>query len=79
MAIFHFNVMTANGTIFDEEGSELWDLDAARMEAIKDVRALISDAALHGFDISTRSIQICDALGKVLLVLPFTQALARRG
>jgi hypothetical protein len=48
------------------------------MEAMKDVQALISDAALHGFDISSRSIEIRDALGKVLLVLPFTQALARR-
>jgi hypothetical protein len=78
MAIFYFNVITAGGTIFDEEGSDLSDLDTAKAEARRDAQSLISDAALRGIDISSRSIEVCNDQGRVLWTLPFTQALVRK-
>ncbi|UVC12526.1 hypothetical protein IHQ71_30275 (plasmid) [Rhizobium sp. TH2] len=63
------------GTIIEDyEGTELMDLDAARDEALQDARALMSAAMLDGWDISGRSIEICDEAGEVLLRVAFTEA-----
>jgi hypothetical protein len=78
MPMFFFNVVAATGTMEDEEGTELPGLEAARREAIKDARALMSTAILRGDDISARRIVICDEAGKVLLLVPFTEAIDHR-
>ena len=76
MPLYFFNVASASGTVRDEEGSDLPDLKAAREEAIKDARSLMSGAILEGRDISNRAIQIAGEDGKVLLVVPFRMAVA---
>jgi hypothetical protein len=76
MPLYFFNVASASGTVRDEEGSDLPDLKAAREEAIKDARSLMSGAILEGRDISNRSIQIAGEDGNVLLVVPFWMAVA---
>jgi hypothetical protein len=70
---YFFNIITANGAIVDDEGSDLRDLDHARLEAIKDARALMSTAMQDGLTIFGRSIAICDETGDVLMVLPFSE------
>ena len=77
MTRFYFNIVTAAGTILDVEGTDLPDLTTARTEAVKDVRALMSDAFLGGKDISSRVIEICDSSGDVLRTVPFTDAFTR--
>jgi hypothetical protein len=76
MPLYFFNVASASTTVRDEEGSDLADLDAAREEAIKDARSLMSNAILEGRDISSRFIQITGEDGKVLLVVPFRMVFA---
>jgi hypothetical protein len=78
MPMFFFNVVAVTGTLEDEEGTELPDLDAARREAIKDARALMSTAIMRGDDISSRRIEICDRDGGVLLSVAFADAITHR-
>jgi hypothetical protein len=74
MPRFFFNISTRTTIIRDEEGTELADLDAARCEAINDARGMMSTAIREGKDISHRHIDICDAVGTVLLEVPFFEA-----
>jgi hypothetical protein len=79
MSRFYFNIITSVGTISDEVGSELPDLDAARTEAIKDARALMSEAMRSGEDVSTRAMEICGESGEAVLIVQFTEAFTRVG
>ncbi|WP_246726430.1 DUF6894 family protein [Rhizobium leguminosarum] len=54
-------------------------LDAARLEAGHDARALMSSAVLLGYDIASRSVEIRNETGYILLVLPFSEAVKRVG
>ncbi len=74
MPRYYFNVITANGSILDPEGTELRDLDHAQSEAIADARSLMSTAIKQGHTIFGRSISICNEAGEVLAVLPFSEA-----
>ena len=74
MPTFFFNISTRTTIIRDEEGTELADLDAAKREAIKDARGMMSTAIREGTDISHRQIEICDADGNMLLKVPFSDA-----
>jgi len=74
MPRFFFHISTRTNIIKDEEGAELADLSAARHEAIRDARGLMSTAVREGRDISHRHIEICDAAGTLLLKVPFSDA-----
>jgi hypothetical protein len=74
MPQFYFDIVAPARILSDEEGMDLFDLEAARAEAIKDARALMSDAIMGGLDISMRSIQIRNGIGDILLVIPFSIA-----
>jgi hypothetical protein len=54
-------------------------LAAARIEAVHDARALMSSAVLLGYDIASRSVEIRNETGDILLVLPFSDAVKRVG
>lgn len=71
MPKYYFHVLTSEGRVIDPEGTELDDMDAAHVSAIEDARALMSEAILEGKDISSRTIEICDADGTRLQVVPF--------
>lgn len=75
MPRFYFNLVTRDTVIMDDEGTELLSLEDARSEALLDARALMSDAVKSGIDISRRAIQICDDEGRILLTVPFSDAL----
>jgi hypothetical protein len=75
MPTYFFNVIAGSVTIADEEGTDLPSLDAAKGEALKDARALMSQAILQGRDISGRRVDICDEKGAVLLSVPFQTAM----
>lgn len=77
MPRYFFHHATKAGVVRDLEGTDLPDLEQARAEAILDARSLMSDAILQGRDISSRSIQITDEEGKVHLVVPFVETVAR--
>jgi hypothetical protein len=79
MPRFHFNILSEAGSLDDWEGTELADLAAARIEAVRDARALMSSAVLLGYDIASRSVEIRNETGDILLVMPFSEAVKRVG
>ncbi|MBB3161356.1 hypothetical protein FHS25_001805 [Rhizobium laguerreae] len=79
MPRFYFNILSEAGSLEDWEGTELPDPDAARIEAVRDARALMSSAVLLGYDIASRSVEIRNETGDILLVLPFSEAVKRVG
>ena len=72
---YHFNIVTRAGILLDEEGTLLPSLESARIEALTDARAMMSDAIRKGIDVSGRSIEICNGSGGVLLVVRFLEAI----
>lgn len=78
MPRFFFNVISEQNVLDDEEGSELPSLDHAIEEALKDARALMSEAILQGRDISEGCIIIRDNRNELLKVVRFADALDRK-
>jgi hypothetical protein len=79
MPRFYFNILSEAGSLDDWEGTELGDLDAARIEAVRDARALMSSAVMLGYDGASRSVEIRNETGDILLVLPFSETVKRVG
>lgn len=74
---YHFNLLTADGVLVDEEGIEIGDKDV-RTEALNIARSLIGEDVKTGvIDLSGR-IEVTDEYGRQLLVMPFTQAVELR-
>ncbi|MCZ4072019.1 MULTISPECIES: hypothetical protein [Rhizobium/Agrobacterium group] len=78
MPRFFFTVISGKSVLDDQEGSDLPSLDRAIEEALKDARALMSEAILQGRDISEGSIIIQDKQREVLKVVRFSEALDRK-
>lgn len=78
MPRFFFTVISGKSVLDDQEGSDLPSLDRAIEEALKDARALMSEAILQGRDISEGSIIIQDKQREVLKVVRFAEALDRK-
>lgn len=79
MPRYFFHQVTQAELIYDLEGTELPDLEHARREAIRDARHLMAEAIRAGQDISSRSIQVCDEGGSILMTLPFSEAVTPHG
>jgi len=75
MPTFFFDIVVLGQKIRDEEGTVLADLTAARREAIKDARTLMSNAVVEGWDVSRRIIEIRSEGGEILTTVPFAEAL----
>ncbi|CAN7259679.1 DUF6894 family protein [Rhizobium sp. LjRoot254] len=78
MPRYFFNVIAGSKVIADLEGTNLPDIEAAKEEALKDARALMSAAMLDGWDISGRSIAIRTEEGALVLNLAFREAVRQR-
>ncbi len=76
MPIYYFDLVTSAGVAEDLAGSELPDLDAARLEAIEDARELMSIAVRLGHDISSQSLSIRSERGDLLLVVRSADAIS---
>jgi hypothetical protein len=74
----YFFDLVGHETVTDIEGSELASLDDARVEAIEDARAIMSDAVRAGYDVTARCVEIRDEGGELLAVVSFTDALSKR-
>ena len=58
----------------DEEGRELPNLAAARLEAIRGARGLISEQVSHGYIVLSHWIDVIDAQGETVLTITFGDA-----
>jgi hypothetical protein len=75
MTRYHFNIRNGDGFIPDEEGRELAGPDVARSEAVTGARSLIADGILQGRLDLSGSIEITDAKGELLFVVPFADTI----
>lgn len=77
MPRFFFTVLSGKNVLDDQEGSDLLSPDHAIEEALKDARALMSEAILQGRDISDGCIIIRNEQQDVVKVVRFSDALDR--
>src|SRR4051794_6741995 len=63
--------------LYDEEGYELRDLEAARAEALEAARELLASAIKAGWDLDTQAIIIVDAEGRELDEVPLMTVLPK--
>jgi hypothetical protein len=63
----------------DAEGIEFASLEAAYKDAIHAARDMHADACGEGKSLADHSFEIRDEFGQTLLVLPFSEALSRKG
>jgi hypothetical protein len=74
----HFHLNNAVGLVHDGEGQEAADLDEARAIAIENIRSILAEDVRHGLiDLSGR-IEVTDGDGRLLLVVPFADAVTIR-
>jgi len=77
MPVYFLHVQDGDQLILDPDGSSLHDLEAARAEAIESARELMADSIVSDGRVGIeRSIEVWDAVGARLLVVPFHQAVA---
>jgi hypothetical protein len=62
----------------DVQGRELADIDAARREAIKGARSILSYEVLQGLIDLTGRIDVADPDGRVLFSMPFLDTVRLR-
>jgi hypothetical protein len=68
---------TGGYILYDEEGYELRDLEAARAEALEAARELLASAIKAGWDLDTQAIIITDAEGRELDEVPLMTVLPK--
>jgi hypothetical protein len=75
MPLYFLHLRDSDGLIPDLEGSRLFNLEAARIEAIESARELMIDSIVTEGRVGiARSIEVCDEQGARLLVVPFCNA-----
>jgi hypothetical protein len=75
MPRYFFHIRSSDGIIQDPDGTELPDIDAARMEAELSARDLLADLLRQGIRLDGQMFEISDSDGKVLETLPFRKVL----
>jgi hypothetical protein len=70
---FHFNIYD-DIIAEDEEGRELPNLAAARLEALRGARALIAEQVSHGYFVRSHWIDVVDEHGEKVLTVTFGEA-----
>jgi uncharacterized heparinase superfamily protein len=74
MPHYFFDLVNGSGLTRDDEGQELPDLEAARLEAIRQARPIIAEEVLNGrIDLTGRIVVRSDGPDSVL-ELPFGEA-----
>jgi Domain of unknown function (DUF6894) len=77
MPVYFLHVEDGDQLILDPDGSSRNDLEAARGEAIEGARELMAESIVSDGRVGIeRSIEVWDAVGVRLLVVPFRQAVA---
>jgi enamine deaminase RidA (YjgF/YER057c/UK114 family) len=76
----YFRHIRHDGQIIqDPEGIDLPDLEAARAEAIQEIRDILAEAVKSGTDdMIDDALVLTDETGRVLTIIPFLEALPPR-
>ena len=75
MPLFYFHLRVGKERYPDDLGVEFSDLDAAYFDAFASAKEMWTELLKDGEDPTTRSFEIADADGKLLLTLPFKEVL----
>ena len=74
MPLFYFHIKENGDVLYDDEGSDHPDLDAAREEAIEGIRQIISNAILTGSPLGLdREMHVDDDAGHTLLKIRYRE------
>lgn len=76
MQTFHFHIREAGRLIVDSEGMALADSDAARHEALRGARSLLSEAVSKGRLPLADAVVVTDADGKMIWEISFAAAVS---
>jgi hypothetical protein len=79
MARYFLHIYNSHGAAEDDEGVEANSLSEARELAVAGIRSLLAAEAANGEMNFKGRIEISDAARKVLLSVPFADALAVKG
>lgn len=71
MPRYYFHIRTADAFIRDPDGSDLSDLDAARVEAGESARHLLAELLRNGQVLDGQVFEISDEAGTILERVPF--------
>lgn len=74
MPRFYFHLHDRFGAVPDPDPRELPDLDMVRAQALKGARSIICEDVREGRVDLTGRIDVFDGAGKLVLSLPFTEA-----
>lgn len=78
MPRFHFHVVNGTGETRDDDGVELPDLEAARLEALSGIRSMLRDEISGGSIDFAGTVRITDDQDRHLLDVPFLSAVEVR-
>jgi hypothetical protein len=79
MTRYFLHVHNSHGDAEDDEGLEAGSLSEAREKAVKGIRSLLAAEAENGEINFKGRIEISDESGKIVLTVPFTDALSVKG
>ncbi len=79
MSRFYFHLDECGAICADEEGFELADIDAARVQAIAAARDIMCDEVSRGRLCLSCRIDVADESGAIVLVVPFKEAVTLSG
>ena len=76
MPMYFFHIKENGDVLYDDEGSDHPDLDAAREEAIEGIRQIISDAVLTGSPLGLdREMHVVDDARNTQLKVMFREVI----
>lgn len=78
MPRYFFHLYNRIGEALDPEGRELSDLEAARLVAVEEIRAMLGEEVAQGLLDLRGYIEIADEGGQVLDVVRFEEAIEVR-
>lgn len=79
MDLYFFNLHECGSLYADEEGRELESVDVASVEAIAAARSVMSHEVAAGRLCLSCRIEVKDSAGRVVLTIPFREALTVTG
>jgi hypothetical protein len=78
MSRFYFHLCSGGEVIADEEGSDLLDVAAARLEALAAARYILADAIRSGTENIPEAFVIADSAGRELETVHLAMVLPER-
>jgi hypothetical protein len=74
MTLYYFHLRNTHDRIIDDAGRELKSLEDVRRDAIQEARGIIAADARKGRIDLRQRIEVEDASGKIILSMPFREA-----